>query len=182
MNHYIIVTGTVIDGLRFHGPFSTPGAAQAYAEAIGPIRHGHQIVKLELDAQRDECSPRGIVRPILDLSGPQRNADAAETATEVECPFCKQGIGQACVTSSLNEATFTHMDRIHARLDQMTRQVILFNKPTEQQPDACPCCGSTRKHIANPPCNTVKVGLHPWHDAPSRAVKPEWMDDKDFVG
>lgn len=78
------------------------------------LRQGHSV-----DA--DIAPPQGIARP--DMSGPERNALASETATQVGCPYCLQPPGCACVTSSHNEASFTHMQRIHARLEQMGRAV-----------------------------------------------------------
>lgn len=50
----------------------------------------------------------------------RRRLIAYETATEVECPHCHQGIGHACVTfPRLNEAQFTHAKRVQLRLAQV---------------------------------------------------------------
>lgn len=50
-----------------------------------------------------------------------RNVEASRTATQVPCPYCGQGIGEACVTKGPrpNEANFTHMVRVHKRHEQM---------------------------------------------------------------
>jgi predicted RNA-binding Zn-ribbon protein involved in translation (DUF1610 family) len=189
----LVIIGNPFEGYTYHGPFDTFEAAEEYAEAVSGGGSEWWVGDLQLVAVKtDDCPPQGIQRPILDMSGPQRNADAAETASQVACPYCGQPAGQACITARKREATFTHMDRIHARLNEMTRQTLLMNHPTEQQPDACPSCRSIYKHIVQAPCSdgltaaTVERRLvpphHAWHDAASRAVRPEWMDDKDFVG
>ena len=49
--------------------------------------------------------------------------EAHDRATEVECPHCGQGPGRTCVTTSLNEAHFTHMKRVNLRLDRLVAEL-----------------------------------------------------------
>jgi len=64
------------------------------------------------------------------MATPEQNVRAHATVTEVACPHCGQGVGQACVTNAhapwrqQNEATFPHMLRVRARLAQMAGEAM----------------------------------------------------------
>jgi hypothetical protein len=63
--------------------------------------------------------PADLVRELADPAKRRvrENLIAAATATEVECPHCYAGVGQACVTFPRGtDAQFTHAKRLSRRL------------------------------------------------------------------